>query len=254
MGIDGGIERIAPTVSTFRGEGFTRRLAQGADAVSGVAAHEAMNVGTLTRQAERNGYVVVSADIQVQFALNPETGHLEVVGGRSRVSYQREPEHDIHSAADIDRFPHRRRDRVDQPGAEESAESEPREIARARQVLRRLESVIQGELQAARTELAAASGRAAAERTRARIEALERKQAEIEAARQALEIQEMQAQLARLLDRAQRASSDLALGLAANARGAGGPAGGNARSSPAGRTGVFVPAMTTAGLLVNARG
>ena len=76
------------TASVFKGEGYTHRLKKGVNAAYGVKAHEATNVGVLTRQVERAGREVVSSEIEVKYAYNPQTGRTEVVGGRARVRHQ----------------------------------------------------------------------------------------------------------------------------------------------------------------------
>jgi hypothetical protein len=54
----------------------------------GVAAHEASNLRVFEGQAVRNDQEIVSKSIEVQFGYNAQTGRLEVVGGRSRVSFK----------------------------------------------------------------------------------------------------------------------------------------------------------------------
>ena len=77
----------APTYTTFAGEGVVKTLAQGPQAVVGVASHEAANLRVFEAQAARNDQEIVSKSIEVQFAYNPETHRVEVVGGRSRVQF-----------------------------------------------------------------------------------------------------------------------------------------------------------------------
>ncbi|MBM3275282.1 MAG: hypothetical protein FJZ00_09020, partial [Candidatus Sericytochromatia bacterium] len=54
----------------------------------GVAAHEASNLRVFEGQAVRNDQEIVAKSIEVQFGYNAQTGRLEVVGGRSRVSFK----------------------------------------------------------------------------------------------------------------------------------------------------------------------
>ena len=53
------VDPVSTSVQTFKGEGYTRRFQQGTEAIAGVRAHEANNIRTLTRQAERQGFEVV---------------------------------------------------------------------------------------------------------------------------------------------------------------------------------------------------
>lgn len=81
------MDPVLPSVQTFKGEGYTRFLRPGPDAVAGVRAHEANNIRTLKRQAERNGFEVIDSQIKVQTTIGPD-GKPQVVGGTGSIRYR----------------------------------------------------------------------------------------------------------------------------------------------------------------------
>lgn len=75
-------------VTTFTGEGATYRFYQGFDAVTGVCAHEALNIRVFKRYALNTNKEIVDTEIKVKFAIDPETKRLVVVGGESRAEFK----------------------------------------------------------------------------------------------------------------------------------------------------------------------
>ena len=85
------IQSYQGAVTTFKGEGCTYNFKQGVDAISGVAAHEARNIRMLKAQAATNNYNVIDTSIEIKFAYDPKTKQMVVVGGESKVKYQKSP-------------------------------------------------------------------------------------------------------------------------------------------------------------------
>ncbi len=75
-------------VTTFTGEGATYRFYQGFDSLTGVCAHEALNIRVFKRYALNANKEIVDAEIKVKFAIDPETKRLIVVGGESRAKFR----------------------------------------------------------------------------------------------------------------------------------------------------------------------
>lgn len=75
-------------VTTFTGEGATYRFYQGFDSITGVLAHEALNIRVFKRYALNTNKEIADAEIKVKFAIDPETKRLVVVGGESRVKFK----------------------------------------------------------------------------------------------------------------------------------------------------------------------
>lgn len=75
-------------VTTFTGEGATYRFYQGFDSLTGVYAHEALNIRVFKRYALNANKEIVDTEIKVKFAIDPETKRLIVVGGESRAKFR----------------------------------------------------------------------------------------------------------------------------------------------------------------------
>ncbi|MGB9682357.1 MAG: hypothetical protein ACP5RW_05910 [bacterium] len=75
-------------VTTFSGEGATYRFAQGLEAITGVAAHEALNMRVFERHAIQSDTDIVNPEIKIKFAVDPVTKRVVVVGGESRVTFK----------------------------------------------------------------------------------------------------------------------------------------------------------------------
>ncbi|MBI2322568.1 MAG: hypothetical protein HYU88_10920 [Chloroflexi bacterium] len=233
------IEPVEPVFTTFAGEGKTHRFAQGVDAISGVAAHAAANVAALSAQAARAGQVVVDEAVEVQFAPDPETGRRVVVGGRSRVTFRPERAPGPPLSPEDESAP-----AVHAPAATDDRAGEPMAVppgADPAQVLDQAAAAVDQRIAAVEQRLAGAS---AAERPllEGELRALRQRRDELERARHAVERQET-------LRRAGRPTG----GDAAPAGEAPAPAvprpTGRRPAGPA--RGVFIPAMTQSGLLVN---
>jgi hypothetical protein len=228
------IEPLRPRATMFAGEGRTYRFHQGIDAISGVAAHEAANIVALSAQAARAGQVVIDEAVELQFALDPETGRLVVVGGRSRVTYrptreQRAPSPPAGRSATI--APPTGEDELAGPAVGPLPGNLGTVLRQAEQALdRRIASIEQLLAGASDTERPLLE----AERR-----ALERRRDQIAQAREALALQEATQRAAR--------GSPPDGGAPAETISAGRP--GGAPRPPA--RGIFIPAMTQSGLLVN---
>lgn len=75
-------------VTTFTGEGATYRFYQGFDSLTGVYAHEALNIRVFKRYALNTNKEIVDTEIKVKFAIDPETKRLIVVGGESKAKFR----------------------------------------------------------------------------------------------------------------------------------------------------------------------
>jgi len=75
-------------ITTFSGEGATYRFAQGFEAITGVAAHEALNMRVFERHAIQSGEDIANPEIKIKFAIDPVTKRIVVVGGESRVTFE----------------------------------------------------------------------------------------------------------------------------------------------------------------------
>lgn len=75
-------------VTTFTGEGATYRFRQGFEAITGVAAHEALNIRVFKRYAINTNKEIVDTEIKVKFAIDPVTKRLVVVGGESQAKFK----------------------------------------------------------------------------------------------------------------------------------------------------------------------
>lgn len=235
--------RIQPpeaVITTFAGEGKTHRFAQGIEAISGVAAHEASNIVALSAQAARAGQVVVDEAIELQFALDPETGRLVVVGGRSRITFRPARSPELPAPPDI----------APAMAAAAPGEDEPTSAARAMPPAAAAADALAQAVAAVEQRIAAVEqrldGAAPAERPllEAALRALRQRRDELELARRALERQETMHRGRAQPDAPGAVPGDG--GAAAAGRGPGRVAA--ARPRPR----VFIPAMTQSGLLVNA--
>lgn len=75
-------------VTTFTGEGATYRFRQGFEAITGVAAHEALNIRVFKRYAINTNKEIIDTEIKIKFAIDPETKRLVVVGGESQAKFK----------------------------------------------------------------------------------------------------------------------------------------------------------------------
>lgn len=75
-------------VTTFSGEGAVYRFRQGLEAITGVAAHEALNIRVFKRHALETNRELADTEIKIKFAIDPETKRLVVVGGESRAVFK----------------------------------------------------------------------------------------------------------------------------------------------------------------------
>ncbi|MCX7795722.1 MAG: hypothetical protein N2380_04305 [bacterium] len=75
-------------VTTFTGEGATYRFYQGFDAITGVYAHEALNIRVFKRYALNANKEIVNSEIKIKLAIDPKTKRLIVVGGESRAEFK----------------------------------------------------------------------------------------------------------------------------------------------------------------------
>lgn len=75
-------------VTTFSGEGAVYRFRQGFEAITGVAAHEALNIRVFKRYALNTNREISDTEIKIKFAIDPETKRLVVVGGESRATFK----------------------------------------------------------------------------------------------------------------------------------------------------------------------
>jgi len=82
-------------VTTFSGEGATYRFAQGFEAITGVAAHEALNMRVFERHALQGNRELTNTEIKIKFAIDPVTKRLIVVGGESRVTFEPKKEENL---------------------------------------------------------------------------------------------------------------------------------------------------------------
>jgi hypothetical protein len=82
-------------ITTFSGEGAVYRFAQGFEAITGVAAHEALNMRVFERYALQSGRDITNSEIKIKFAIDPVTKRLIVVGGESRVTFEPKREKDL---------------------------------------------------------------------------------------------------------------------------------------------------------------
>jgi hypothetical protein len=75
-------------VTTFTGEGATYRFYQGFDAITGVAAHEALNIRVFEKYALNTNKEIVDTEIKIKFAIDPVSKRLIVVGGESQAKFK----------------------------------------------------------------------------------------------------------------------------------------------------------------------
>lgn len=222
------IEPVEPRTTTFAGEGRTHRFRQGFDAISGVAAHEAANIVALSAQAARAGQVVIDKAVELHFALDPATGRLVVVGGRSRITYR--PPRVSGSAVTA-------ADPTEIAGSPEGAVavggSAPEGPHDPQVVLRQAEQALDQRIADLQQRLVSASD---AERPllEAELRALERRREHLAQVREALDLQRS----------ARREAAPPVPGATAAAR--------RPSGAPRPARGIFIPAMTQSGLLVNA--
>jgi hypothetical protein len=225
------------SASIFKGEGYTYHLKQGLPAALGVRAHEATNIQVLTRQAERAGREVVSSEIEVRYAYNPETGRVEVVGGRARVRHREKPLQEDPLGSEAFSSKGNPKGVTDPTNA--SREDKGR-------LYKQAEADLERAIQAARRELEAHKGKEPDidGKIKERIAALEAKLREVRFAQQMEKLSEA-------LKIASKQESELAQELME------GEGRANQSSHAEGRFrrgvsyGVFLPAMTVSGLYVN---
>ncbi len=261
-----------PTYTTFAGEGVVKRLAQGAEAVMGVAAHEASNLRVMEAQAARNDREVVSKSIEIQFSYNAQTGKLEVVGGRSHMLHRDKEDGSGDAGAARENGEPGEAGKKTGSGAGAVPAGEPQdEAAQELQLLDDLASRLESQLgtldgklrteeEQGRLDVADRLRDKKAE-VRQKIEDLERQRKQVEAQQAAAQTAKQLEEVNDVVNKAVTDSTQAALGLAKGAANAKHGGGGDDKPQDAQDDykkahrkiggGVFTPSFTLSGFFVN---